>query len=643
MIYRRFLTIALGCALLAASSVRANDHAVLGAYAAFLAGDPDKLARHAAALQGHALEPWAQYWGFSLRIDEAKPDEVRGFLQRHAGTYLADLLRADWLRALGRRAAWQDFERELGPLLQDDLEIRCYAWSARLARGDADAAEEARAAWLEPRELPDGCLLLAGTLQQNGAIDADGIWQRVRVLLANSRVSAARRVLGALPAVEQPNERLLTQAATSPRRLLEQPPRDLESRAVREMVVFAATRLARSDARAAAGLLEGALGARLPLPEREYLWARIAAQATFDLDDDALEWFARAGATPLTDEQLAWKARAALRAGRWQEVRDAIDPMSSGARQDQAWTYWYGRALDAQGDAQGAREHYLRIAGQPIYYSVLATEELGGEATLPPYHEPSEAEVDEVRRHPELVRALELFRLGMRTWATNEWIFAVRRMDDQKLLAAAALAHRAGVYDRAINTAGRTERQHDYRVRYLAPFRNVFKEYALAYDLEEAWVLGLVRQESRFIVEARSVAGATGLMQLLPHTARWVARRIGYKGYTAKRVAEVETNVTLGTRYLKYVLDGTGHPVLASAAYNAGPNRARRWQPAQATEGAIFIESIPFAETREYVKRVMANTVHYALLLEGRSDSLKQRIGIIPGRDAPARSDEELP
>jgi len=643
MIYRRFLTIALGWVLLAAGSVRANDDAVLGAYEAYRAGDPDKLARYAAALQGHALEPWVEYWGFSLRIDEAKPREVRSFLQRHAGTYLADLLRADWLKEFGRRAAWQDFERELGPLVQDDLEIRCYAWSARLARGDTDAGVEARAAWLEPRELPDGCLALAERLLKNGALDADDIWQRVRVLLANSRVSAARRVLGALPAAEQPDERLLTQAATSPKRVLEQPPRDLAPRAVREMVVFAATRLARSDARAAAGVLEGALGAKLPQPEREYLWARIAAQAAYDLDDDALEWFSRAGATPLTDEQLAWKARAALRAGRWQEVRNAIDPMSADARQDLAWTYWYGRALDAQGDAQGAREHYLRIAGQPIYYSVLATEELGGEATLPPHHEPSEAQVDEARRQPELVRALELFRVSLRTEATNEWIFAVRHMDDQRLLAAAELARRAGVYDRAINTAGRTERLHDYRVRYLAPFRDVFREYALAYDLEEAWVLGLVRQESRFIVDARSGAGATGLMQLLPHTARWVAQRIGYKGYTAKRAAEVETNVTLGTRYLRYVLDGTGHPVLASAAYNAGPSRARRWQPARATEGAIFVESIPFPETREYVKRVMANTVHYALLLEGRSASLKQRIGIIPGRGALALPDEELP
>ena len=152
-----------------------------------------------------------------------------------------------------------------------------------------------------------------------------------------------------------------------------------------------------------------------------------------------------------------------------------------------------------------------------------------------------------------------------------------------------------------------------------------------------------MRQESRFIVDARSGAGAAGLMQLLPHTARWVAQKIGYRGYSAKRVADVDINITLGTRYLKFVLDGTGHAVLASAAYNAGPNRARRWIPARAMEGAVFVETIPYGETREYVKRVMANTVHYALLYEGHSVPLKQRMGVIPGRaDDEARA-EEIP
>src|SRR5688572_6928337 len=145
MIYRRFLTIALAGSAFAVSA-QGSDDAVLGAHAAFRAGDPDKLARHAAALKGHTLEPWAEYWRIRLRIDEAKAVEVRPYLKQHSGTYLGDLLRADWLKELGRRGAWQEFERDLGPLVQDELEIQCHAWSARLARGDESAAAEARAA-----------------------------------------------------------------------------------------------------------------------------------------------------------------------------------------------------------------------------------------------------------------------------------------------------------------------------------------------------------------------------------------------------------------------------------------------------------------------------------------------------------------
>jgi soluble lytic murein transglycosylase len=633
MIYRRFLTIAPVCAALAAGTALGSDDAVLGAHAAFRAGDPDKLARHASALQGHALEPWADYWRLRLRIDAAKAPDAQGFLARHAGTYLADLLRGDWLRELGRRGQWQAFERELGPLAQEDLELRCYGWSARLARGDGDAALEARAAWLEPRELPDGCVPLTEKLRKSGDIGHARFWQRVRLLLENGQVSAARRALGYLPAKEQPDERLLAQAAVGPQKLLARLPKNLERRATREVLLFAVTRLARSDARAAAMVLEGELGQQLSAEERDYLWVGIATQAAMGHMTEALDWYARAGDAPLADEQLAWKARAALRAGEWRTLREAIDPMSILARQDPAWTYWYGRALAAQGDAEGARAHYQRLAGQPYYYSLLASEELGQQASIPqPFHVPAEEEVDAARRHPELSRALELFRLGLRTEATKEWMFAVRRMEDRELLAAAELAHRAGVYDRAIGTAGLTERLHDYRMRYLAPFRKVFSAYAGAYDLEEAWVLGVVRQESRFIVDARSGAGAAGLMQLLPHTAHWVAQKIGYRGYSAKRVAEVDINIALGTRYLKFVLDGTGHPVLASAAYNAGPQRARRWTPASAMEAAVFVETIPLNETREYVKRVLSNTVHYALLLEGHSIPLKQRLGVIPGR-----------
>ncbi len=652
MILRHFLIMtafALATGAAAAAPKKAppasrTDEAMLGAHAAFMAGDAVRLGKHAAALQGHVLEPWVEFWRMKLRLEDTPVRELQAFLQQHAGSYLADQLRADWLRSLGSKGDWQSFDREFAALLQDDFEMRCYAWLSRLARSDASAFEEAREILLEPKELPDGCGTLAEKLVGDGKVSTDELWQRARLLLENGRLSAARRWLANLPAGETHDERLLNQAATAPQKLLASPPRNLERRATREMVLFAVVRLARSDPQAAAEVLRGALGTRLPQPDQQYLWGQLGYEAARRHDAEATDWFKRAGETGLGDEKLAWKARAALRSANWQMVRDAIDPMSAKARQDPAWSYWYGRALAAQGNGDGARAYYLRISGQPRFYGLLAAEELGYMVAVPePFHVPAEDEVAEAKRNPGIARALEMYRLELRTEASREWRFTVRRMEDAQLIAAAEVALRAEVFDRAISTADRTKHQHNYKLRYLAPFREVFREQARAHDLEEAWVLGLVRQESRFIVKAKSSAGAQGLMQLMPATARWVAKRAGVREINGAKVLEVQTNVTLGTRYLKLVLDDLGHPVLASAAYNAGPGRARRWRDARPLEGAVYAETIPFNETRDYVKNVMANTMYYSQLVGGAVRPLKERLGVISAKSGADRFNEELP
>jgi len=628
----------------AAPKLAPVDEAFLKAYDAFRAGDPLKLQKFSSLPARHVLAPYPEYWRLKLQLEEMHDADVRAFLELQAGSYLADRLRADWLKELGKRGDWQSFDRELPLLAQDDLEIRCYDWLSRLTRADEGAHEEARAIWLEPRELPDGCQALANRMIDAGRVSVDDVWRRVRLLFENGQLSAARRALVHLPASEKHDEAQLNQAATAPRKLLASLPRNLGRRAVREMTLFAVLRLGRNDPEAAVEVLRGKLGERLPAEDVQYLWGRLAYEGARRLVPEAHEWYRLADSAALSDEQLAWKARAALRAADWQVVRDAIDRMSVSARQDPAWTYWYGRALGVQGREDGARAYFLRISGQPNFYGLLAAEELGAIAGVPePYHVASDAEVEAANGNPGLARALELYRLDLRIEATREWVFAIRGMGDAQLLAAAELARRAEIFDRAINTADRTAHRHNYQVRFLAPFKEVFGEHARSAGLEEAWVLGLVRQESRFIVNARSSAGARGLMQLMPATARWVAKRSGLRNFTQARVAEVPVNVALGTNYLKLVLDDLGHMVLASAAYNAGPGRARRWRDARPLEGAIYAETIPFNETRDYVKKVMSNTMYYSQLIGGKLIPLKDRLGLIPAKAAGEHVNEELP
>jgi soluble lytic murein transglycosylase len=239
---------------------------------------------------------------------------------------------------------------------------------------------------------------------------------------------------------------------------------------------------------------------------------------------------------------------------------------------------------------------------------------------------------------------LALIRADLRLDGLREWNWALTGMTDRQLLAAADFARRNEVIDRAINTADRTQAEHDFVQRYPTPFLAQVEPRARNVALDPAWVYGLMRQESRFIMDAKSSAGAKGLMQLMPATAKWVARKIGMDNYHPGRVTEMDTNVTLGTSYMRMVLDGLDdHPLLASAAYNAGPGRARKWRAETPLEGAIYAETIPFSETRDYVKKVMANATHYAAVMGIATPSLTARLGIIRPRGFGDTTAESLP
>jgi soluble lytic murein transglycosylase len=250
-------------------------------------------------------------------------------------------------------------------------------------------------------------------------------------------------------------------------------------------------------------------------------------------------------------------------------------------------------------------------------------------------YQPTDAEIEAVQNMPGIQRTLLLYHMDMRTEGSREWAWALRNFSDRQLLVAAEVARRTELYDRSITAADRTVQLHDFNLRYPAPYREAMQENLLKHGLEEAWVYGLMRQESRFAIQVSSDAGAAGLMQIMPATARWVARQIGMKGYRKGLIHQLDVNIKLGTYYMKTVSHQfENNPVLASAAYNAGPNRARQWRGTKPLEGAIYVENIPFDETRDYVKKVMSNTIYYSKLFGQSSQPLKQRLGTIEARNA---------
>ena len=372
--------------------------------------------------------------------------------------------------------------------------------------------------------------------------------------------------------------------------------------------------------------------------EQHYFLAWLGYEAALRQDARALAWFKAAGNTHLTELQAAWRVRAALRALDWQEVYAGISAMSPQQQREDAWRYWYARALVELGHADEAKPLFTALSAGYNFYGQLAANELGipiASGTEAAGYQPGMEELDVMLARPATQRTIALYRMDLRTDAYREWVWEVRNFDDRQLLTAAEIARRYQMYDRAINTAELTTKLHDFSLRYLAPYRDSLRGYIQQNHLEEAWVYGLMRQESRFVSRAKSNVGAAGLMQVMPSTARWIARKIGMKDYRKNFIHEVDTNLTLGTYYMKTVLGWFDNsPVLASAAYNAGPSRARQWRGDMPLEGAIYIETIPFSETRDYVKKVMSNTVYYAQQFGQPARPLKQRLGVIAAKNA---------
>ncbi|MDP2794392.1 MAG: transglycosylase SLT domain-containing protein [Sulfurisoma sp.] len=616
---------------------------------AYKAGERVRLARLAEALGDHELRPWVDYWRLRLKLEDSETEGVADFLEREKGSYLAEKLRGDWLRLLGKRGQWETFEKELPALAMPEPDIACHALQARLVRADAVAREavllEARPLWFAAVELPEACAPLMDALVVDKRLDADDIWERVRRLLEMKKLREARAAARYLPDTQIPDARTLEAIADKPARHFARLGGNFAAtRLGREMALFAMQRMARQDPLPAATQWRE-IEKKFSEADRGYVWGHLAQQAAMRHLPEALDWFDLAGTTPLFEDQLAWKTRAALRALDWARVRQAVEQMPPRMAAEPVWSYWLGRALAAQGSHESANALFQKIAGQPNFYGNLADEELGRVIGVPPRAvPPSRDELAVAAARPGFRRALALIRLDMRVEGVREWVWTLRGLDDRQLLAAADFARGAEVWDRAINTADRTTLQHDYSLRYLAPFRERVEPKTRELALDHGWVYGLMRQESRFIQRAKSSVGAQGLMQVMPATAKWVAKKIGLAGYHPGKVTEMDTNVTLGTNYLKMVLASLdNHPVLASAAYNAGPGRARRWRADHPIEGAIYAETIPFSETRDYVKKVMSNAVYYTALFEGKPQSLKSRLGVVqPARGGDTRG-EDLP
>ena len=563
--------------------------------------------------ESKVLSDYSQY---QSAIDAAKRGDdawVQQFLSQASDSAMAENVRNEWLKTLGARGQWDLFRQEFSKLNAAGVaqEVQCYA--------DLNSGNYSKAAELVrvTGKLPVGCTRLVESAAASGRLNTNDAWRRVRGLLSNSQTTDARNLAAALGSPFEGGAQGATEYS-----LLSVIGKD-----------------ARKSASAASTLSDMESG--LSREQRSFAWGVLGHHhAQSQNMPTALSYYSRVSdRKQLTDEQLEWYARAALRLQRWDELASVIQHMPEKLQKDPTWQYWLGRSFSAQGKSGQAKEMYEKAAASGRnFYAVMAGEELGRRINT--RNNVSDADVRDVRRMSEdgaIKRALVLFKNSqsngdskMRRQAQAEWRFATRDFNEDNLLTAAQVAFDNQFYDMAINSADRTDHKLNYKLRYLSPFKDITVRYATQAGVDPAWVYGLIRQESRFVMGAQSSVGAQGLMQVMPATAREIAGKIGM---SSSELYTMDGNIRMGTWYMadaKRRLQN--NEVMATAGYNAGPGRARNWQASSPLEGAIYAETIPFTETRDYVKKVMTNATYYASLFNEPQTSLKQRMGTVPGR-----------
>ena len=560
-----------------------------------------------------ALQTYGVYESVLAAAKNGDDIQPAQFLAQQSQSAMGESVRNEWLKSLAKRGQIAQFQQQYAQLDPEgrSQETRCYA-NLLGVENDSKFINELVE---ETGKLPAGCnsLLQARANQLNPS----RAWRRVRGLISAGQTTDAANLAAALGS-----------PLDSPTGF------GAQENSLRDVIGANAQK---SPDTAAARLQQ--LSGSLNSEQSGFAWGVLGLVHAKNLNmGSALSYYRNADRNQLNSEQFEWFARAALRQQNWTELANIIQTMPPKLQNDPTWQYWLARALAAQGKRNEAQALYQKAAASGRnFYAVLATEELGGRVTTQ-NNAPAaqDANITQLGKDGAIQRALHLFHTSqqsgnwkMRRQAQNEWKYATRGMNEGTLLTAAQLASNHQFYEMSIHSADKTHNLLNYNLRYPTPFRELVTQYGNENGVDPAWVYGLIRQESRFVMGAQSSVGAQGLMQVMPATASMIARKIGMDN---SELYTMNGNIRMGTWYMADARNSLSNSdVLATAGYNAGPGRARKWQGAS-MEGAIYAETIPFNETRDYVKKVLTNSVYYANILGEPKTSLKQRLGMIPAR-----------
>ena len=586
-------------------------------------------------LKDYPLYPYLRYEELRRRISSAPEKDIRAFLDNHSYIPAARRIRQAWLNELMKRGQHVKFQQYYEH--SNDVAHNCFDLQARMAERKApDAIEEIKALWLVGKSQPKQCDPLFAWLEKQGQMNDDLIWQRIDLAMAKRDLKLAKYLAGKLSTQQVHWFAQLNSVHRNPEIILTDPDLKKDHPLARKVIAYGARRWARKDVSAAANAWQKLSNQyQFTQQQRIHTEADMALSASFRHHPLAADLMQQLPADIKDVEVQQWRARSAMRANDWPAVLRSIVLMDIETKQQLEWKYWRARALEEIGIHADAEFIYQKIAQERDYYGFLAADRI-----QKPYEmndQPlqfTDFEIGRVLDYPPLIRARELLEAGQTGHAYNEWKYLTAEFDKKKLQIAAYIAHQWDWHHTAIFTVARGKHYDDLQLRFPQPYDDIVVKNAKRFSLRPEYVYGVMRQESAMNSIARSHAGARGLMQLMPATAKDVAKQLKIKSPNRNALLGPKLNVQLGSKYLRLMLDRyDDQQVLATASYNAGPHRVKRWLPPKEKMSAdVWVDTIPYDETRKYVRRVMAYSTVYEWKMAQKTTRLQSRMPPVPAK-----------
>jgi soluble lytic murein transglycosylase len=606
-------------------------------------GNVSALQQYQSSMQNDVLGYYPEYWILNKNLAFQTPQVISGYAQRYPNSAMAEKLTADYVEEKVKQGDFASAQPILQYVTNPDKAERCAVAQVRAKMGDPLVYAEFKDVWLTTDSQPEFCDGLARMMSSSPLMTKEDkeqrLWGQLRSGKSGLAVGTAQSLglslnLSQFNAIQADPLNYIWSASK-------------ETQSDQAYLIYAIGRLADRDLDSALLTLPKAAENTSPTIQKAlyrtvgYIGGTTVMKNNFN--QQVLNAFDASYGLPFSPEEAEIYARQAIRFSAWESLIKAIDAMPINQRQEDRWQYWLARAYEQRADSaskRAAKDIFKTLANGTGYHNLLAKDHVGQTYNLASSYEPTNKDIQRLSQDIHFNRAFTLKAVGApATYINREWNWAVRQAylkhDDELILAAAKRATNMQWYDRAIYAAERTENKHNYTYGYATPYRDQVVLHSQNAGIDPAWAYGLMRQESRFNTAARSHVGAGGLMQIMPETAKLVARKMG-EPYNPAALTDMNVNIRYGTYYLSTIQKQlSDNAVLATAGYNAGPNRARRWQPEyQPIAADQYAETIPLSETRDYVKHVMTNAVHYGLLLGQGSQSIGQRMQQIPLRNA---------